>query len=79
MTKYRVTVKDNEVGASDWKEETIVLEFADRRSAWDAMISIDKGVIPGRYIKFIFESIEECKSNEENNHVAGDGDDCQTI
>lgn len=74
MKKYRLTVKGNEAGAPDWKEETMVLEFADRKSAWNAMVSFDKGKIKGRYIKFIFESIEESESNEKNNHAAGDGD-----
>lgn len=76
-TIYRVTVKENEIGGCDWKEERIVLEFEDRRSAWDAMLSFDKGKVKGRYIKFVFESIEV--GHEENNNVAGNGDDSAEI
>lgn len=75
-TIYRLTVRENEIGGGDWREEKIVLEFEDRRSAWEAMISFDKGKVKGRYIKFIFESIEV--GDEENNNVAGDGDGGQT-
>ena len=73
-TIWRLTAKQNEIGASEWKQERIILEYEDREVLWDALCDFDRAQMPGRYIVFTIEKIEVC-DHEENDTAAGNGND----
>ena len=71
---WRLTVMQNEIGASEWKQERIILEYEHRGMMWDALCHFDRAQMPGRYIVFTIEKIEVC-DYEENDTAAGNGND----
>ena len=74
MKRWRLTIAQNEFEKSDWAAEKLILEYENRETLWDALCNFDDAKMPGRYVKFTIEKIE-VNENEENDPVAGDGND----